>query len=321
MRSSLLSISRLATVVPAIALAAVTLFLGCSSGSTKPTPPSASPTVVARVGSLTIDRAALERAMKATGLSREAALTALVEDTLLYGEALSTGTTAAQKQLERANLASAVGFAIRDHAREQGAITEADLEGMSKDRWKEVDVPESVRVVHAIVLRPKKEDKFAKAVELATKLHDRVAIASSPEEFESLGRSFPAEKGFETRIEKLPPFALSGAVVDRGANSSMDEVFSKAAHALTKAGDTSAVIETPFGWHTIRLVERIPGHAMPMDQRRTLLAPAVVDWRASRERMAILEKQELKKVDLAPQAEDWVKPLLLLAASNEAVSP
>ena len=302
-------------------MALLLLAFGCSSGSTKPHPSSVAKSVVARVGALTIDRAALERAMKANGLSRQAALDALIEDTVVYGDALSHGIDPTQRQLERANLASAVGFSIRDQARAQGEITDADLEGMSKDRWKEVDVPESVRVVHAVVLRPKKEDRFAKAKELASKLHDRVAIASSPEEFESLGQSFPAEKGFETRIEKLPPFAPSGAVVDRGSNSSMDEVFSKAAHSLTKAGDTSPVIESPFGWHTIRLVERIAGHSMPMNERRVLFSPAVIDWRAARERIAILEKQEAqKKIELAPEAEDWIKPLLLLSVTNEAAS-
>jgi PPIC-type PPIASE domain len=192
---------------------------------------------------------------------------------------------------------------LLQEARAKGRPTDDEVNELSKIHWREVDRPVSVRVQHALVMRPKGGD-VAPAKALAALLHDAVAAAPTGPEFERVAKAVPHGNDLEIRVEELPAIADDGYVVT--GTGMMNEVFAKAAHALANVGDTSGVVETTFGWHVIRLVERLPEQRMPFETRRTAFQEEVF---AMRSRAALQARVSAMKisVEVLPSAEQLMR--------------
>jgi parvulin-like peptidyl-prolyl isomerase len=98
----------------------------------------------------------------------------------------------------------------------------------------------------------------------------------------------------------LPPFDATGAS-DEGAEE-FDADFVAEAYGLRQPGETSEVAETRFGWHVIRLLERVqPDLSKPPPPA---LRDAVVEMRARQRLRAALKRQRSQiRVDLSTGAE------------------
>jgi len=105
-----------------------------------------------------------------------------------------------------------------------------------------------LKVAH-IMLKTGKEataEDVAKAKEKA--LEVKGILAKGLSTFEELATKYSEDKGSSIKGGELPQFG-SGRMV---------AAFEKAAFALKEIGDVSEPIETEYGWHIIKLLQRIP---------------------------------------------------------------
>ncbi len=105
-----------------------------------------------------------------------------------------------------------------------------------------------LKVAH-IMLKTGKEataEDVAKAKEKA--LEVKGILAKGLSTFEELATKYSEDKGSSVKGGELPQFG-SGRMV---------AAFEKAAFALKEIGDVSEPIETEYGWHIIKLLQRIP---------------------------------------------------------------
>jgi parvulin-like peptidyl-prolyl isomerase len=233
-------------------------------------------TTVAVAGSVAIDVSLVEGVARRTGATPRAAA-----DALVYDAVLAQG--AAEKKLDRTPYArearrSALARSVTDHiasdAAARGAPTDAEVAKLSKRHWADVDLPEQARVVHAVVMTKDDEQKTRMRA-VAEDLRRAVEGAKDADDFIARAKAVDA-RGLEIRPEKLPAFVADGRVVEGGE---LDKTFTAAAFTL-KPGETSPLVETKFGIHVIRMLERLPGKEVPLEERRAMFTDEVRTMRA-----------------------------------------
>lgn len=301
------------------AVRAVVLLLLVASCGEKPAPPVVHAALggdtVARVGDSAIERSLVEAVARVQHRSADEALSFVVDDALL-----AQGAQAKKMELvpsTHRDLVAARARLVADHvdvdAKARGACTDAELATLSELHKDVVDAPERVRVIHAIALRPKKQDDsaLARAHEVGEALRAATLGATSDADFEARAKAVPHD-GVDVRVESLPPFDEEGAIA--GGHGSMDATFAHAAYALEKPGDLSPLVETGFGFHVIRLQERIPAKKVPMDERRTMFADECITRRAHEAIAALLAtKRAATPVEIARDADEAMSAVLAAA--------
>jgi peptidyl-prolyl cis-trans isomerase C len=264
------------------------------------TPPTAAPAagelpsgIAARVGTTEIRIETVARIAAAQLVDPREARERAVFDALTALESRRVLSPPLVQAGERSTHARALLESLARGAEAKGPPDDAEIDELLKERWVDLDRPESVRVVHAVALLPadgKKEAARALALDLQRELED----IGDPAEFLKRAEGVP-KGGLTVRAEGLPAITADGRGWRVGPNGSeaagsFDPVFTRAAHALHTPGDLSNVVETRFGFHLILLVERLPEQRIPRDEARRLLVPDVVSRRAERERRALIER-------------------------------
>lgn len=114
-------------------------------------------------------------------------------------------------------------------------------------------LPAQTRARHILIEKATPEN-LQKAKELLVKI-------KAGESFEELAKAHSDDKGSGARGGDLG-FFRPGQMV---------KPFEDAANALAKPGDVSEPIESPFGWHIIKLEERRPAGTKPFEEVKTEL--------------------------------------------------
>ena len=264
-------------------------------------PLATSDAIVARVGNLAISAGMVASSARLRGVTPRAATESLVNDAVAARVALDRGLDTrddVRRSLDAA-LARQVVRRVREASVARGPLTDQEVAKLTELHWKEVALPERVRVIHAVV-RTGTDAKRGEA--LAAKLHAALETTASPEEFEGIAQAFPKD-GFEIKVERLQPFGADGRLTDRGIDGSMDPTFAAAAIKLAP-GATSDVVATPFGWHVIRAIEKMPAETVPLERRREMFFDEGVAARAREGHEAVIAAQRAKReVKVEPFAE------------------
>ena len=88
-------------------------------------------------------------------------------------------------------------------------------------------------------------------------------------------------------VEALPPVSATGRVIAEEGGT-FDPHFSRAAAQLAHRGDVSPPTVSTFGVHVLMLLEKIPGHIVPAEERRALLRDEAIAGRAGAAQRALL---------------------------------
>ncbi|MGD9824223.1 SurA N-terminal domain-containing protein [Desulfobacter sp.] len=118
--------------------------------------------------------------------------------------------------------------------------------------------PEQVEASHILIRVDENADEqtVAKAKEAALSVYEK---AVNKEDFSKLAKTY-----------SQGPSAASGGYLGRFDKTSMVKPFADAAFAM-KAGDISQPVRTPYGWHIIKVTDRIPENVTPFETARAYI--------------------------------------------------
>jgi peptidyl-prolyl cis-trans isomerase C len=280
----------------AFALLALAATCGCGEAAGPPAAAiSALPSgTLARVQSELVSATSVARVAERQGVAPREALSRLLSDALLASEARAVAAPGIVPTIERAAASRALLEKIAADAVAAGPATQAEIDALVSERWTELDRPDGVRTTHAVVLNTD-AGRDARARVVAGAVLAAAKDATSADDFEKRAKSVAAD-GFEIRVEALPPVTADGRAFERKDQSflpypgTFDEDFSRAAIQLKHPGELSPIVKSAFGYHVIRLVERIPGLRVPKAELQTALETEVRTRRAARARLELLTK-------------------------------
>jgi hypothetical protein len=242
-----------------------------------------------------VDADTVARVASAQAVPPADALHRAVGDALVAASARTTLGDAAVRQARRGALARVLLEAIADQSKLAGPPTDAELNRATERRWWELDRPELRRTTHAVVVV--KEPKDApRARALADRIFARVSKTSDAAAFRAAALSEP-NGGLEVRVEDLMPVARDGRAVDLASPPAPGAPvatyvtdYVNAAFAISAPGRTSPVFKSEFGYHVILFVEAVPEHRVPLEERRTMLTPEILESRSVASVEAVLTK-------------------------------
>ncbi len=157
--------------------------------------------------------------------------------------------------------------------------TDDELKAYYKEHEKELRLPESVRVRHIFISSPKEspQEERDKARAKAEKILQQI---KKGEDFAKLAKEYSEDSDTAAKGGEL-------GTLSPGKTNSPE--FEKAVFAL-KAGEVSAVVETSFGYHLIKVDERAESRTVTFDEARDYIQNIVKEQNKQKAAQLFLEK-------------------------------
>ena len=214
-------------------------------------------------------------------------LNELIAITLLQQDAKSQGVAATDQEVQRQIDARKGAFPNEDayhNALKQSGITEETLRQQARDQIS-VQKYVNTKLVHGVAVSDQATrdfyEKNKEKIRTPERLHLRHILirvdpkapaadkAKAKEKAEDLLKRLQAGEDFAqlaTASSEDPGTKVRGGDLGWISKGQTPPQFENAAFALTKPNQLSGVVESPFGFHVIQLLERQPAGALPYDQ-------------------------------------------------------
>ena len=117
------------------------------------------------------------------------------------------------------------------------------------------------------------------------RIRARHILVSGDEELAKVQDELKAGKSFDVVAKEFsrdPGSAANGGDLGEFPRGMMVPEFEKAAFELKNPGDVSAPVKTQFGWHIIKLEQRIPESVMPFEQIKDRLIQELTDQKTQK---------------------------------------
>jgi peptidylprolyl isomerase len=234
----------------------------CSSPAPEITPQAGAlpADTLAQVGAQRISLSEVEGVMRAQDLAAPQALERLIRDELLARAVADD--SALHAALFRRVLARQLSLALYAQA-QATPPTREEVQRVVEARWWLFERPPSAQVTHAVVVcQSCAEPQLARQV--AERVLQAVQGAHDVEAFKQRARAVDAQ-GLTLKVEDLPFVAADGRIVPQepppaGARAPghLHVEFARAANALDELGELSPIVESPSGFHVLRLTALSP---------------------------------------------------------------
>ena len=285
----------------------------CSAGPTESgaTKATLRDGVVATVAGDAIQAETVARIAAARSLEPRRALEAATFDALLAAEQRTRKPDLGQRRRERYALVRTLLETLDREARDEGPISDAEIDALAKPAWFELARPEAVKSVHAVVRVPDdaNEARWKEAEAIAAK----IVLAVEPAVLEAqktpapplwqsarpladsastvfIERASAVERGtFEVVAQELDPVAADGLTVQPEGRSPYDAQFVRTVRSLTKRGELTAPFRSPFGVHVAMFLQRTEARQLAPAEYRARFESEVLRTRVKARAKSVLE--------------------------------
>ncbi|MEP7028902.1 MAG: peptidylprolyl isomerase, partial [Candidatus Eisenbacteria bacterium] len=260
---------------------------------------------------------------------RKDILDKLIDDRVIVSEAKRQNLTASPSEVEK-NIADAIDDTKKRLGSDEAFTAELKREGMTEDDLKQRYRDEVTKQLLANALLRKQLGKLEVTPAEAEKFYGenkdkfprrpsaiKVQVIQIPVEPDSLERAEVRKRALDTlaRIKKGEPFsrlaqtlsedpgtAQSGGDLGWFKRGALDSLFEEAAFKLP-VGQVSGLVQTPFGYHLIKVEEADPAKG-EIHARHILfrITPSAADAERSRKQIEAVRAQAVKGVDFGTLA-------------------
>ena len=294
--------------------------------------PAQLPSVIARVNGETIDRWELENAIKAVEarsggpipLERRDEVVRGLIDQLVSFHVLSQEAHARKMEASDAEVVARIGQFKSGYPNEQAFLQALSAQGLTVDQLQkqthmglqaskvvEAEVNskiavqdgdvgafykqntdrfkqgETVHASHILIAVPKGADA-AQTQQARGRAQQVLKLVRSAGDFAKLARENSQDTGS----------AANGGDLGFFPKGQMEPTFEKTAFAL-KPGSTSGLVETPFGFHIIRVLERRPPRTAPLDEVRVQIKQFLTSQQQQAKLMAFVNQAKAtRKIEI-----------------------
>lgn len=165
-------------------------------------------------------------------------------------------------------------------------ITDKDVKDYYDKNAETFKVPETITASHILIMPEKKAGEQKASPE---------AMAAAKKKAEEILAKINAGESFEdlaTKESACPSKAKKGSL-GTFARGQMVKEFEDAAFAL-EPGKISVVVETPFGFHIIKVTEKKAGSVIPFEDKKNEIKQTLLEEKANKDVEATIEAEKTK---------------------------
>lgn len=205
----------------------------------------------------------------------------------LFKQALASRSLTLDRMKSEARQELAIYRLIESEISGKVAVKPEQVEDFYKKNPDQFKEPERVRASHILISVPENADAAAKA-QAKTKAEKVLKDVKAGKDFAALARQHSQDPGS----------AVNGGDLGFFQQGQMVGPFNDVAFSL-EPGATSDLVETQFGYHIIRVVEKNPGRTVPLDEVRPKLEQYLEDQNKETQTEAFVKSLRAKgKVEI-----------------------